>query len=181
MAVERSVDPVLIARAQLGDIAALDRVLAGVQAPLFRHVSVILGDEDAAADVLQDVLLTISRKLRSLREPRWFRAWAYRIATRAATRHARRNRHRPRAVDPDELVNVPIDDTPALFDPDEVACVRDAVADLPPAAQVVIRMHYLDGLTQLEIAEALEVSVGTVKSRISYGLAALRKATSATS
>jgi RNA polymerase sigma factor (sigma-70 family) len=46
---------------------------------------------------------------------------------------------------------------------------------LSPASQVVLRMHYLDGLTHVEIAEALEVAVGTVKSRLSYGLAALRR------
>ena len=178
MAVQGSVDLVLIARAQLGDLVALDQVLALIQEPLFTHVSFIVGDEDVAADVLQDVLLTISRKLRSLRDPRWFRAWAYRIATRAAIRQTRRSR-RLRAVDPDELANFPVDESASLFDPEELARVREAIGDLPAAAQVVIRMHYLDGLTQVEIAEALEISVGTVKSRISYGLTALRKATGA--
>ena len=178
MAASRSADVVLIGRAQLGDLHALDQLLASIQVPLFRHVSILLRDEHAAEDALQEVLLTISRKLPSLRDPRWFRAWAYRIATREAMRQARGTRRLPQAVDPDDLANIPIDEPPARFDPEEIAQLADAVAELPPASQVVIRMHYLDGLTQVEVAEALEISVGTVKSRISYGLAILRKAIS---
>ena len=174
----RSADVVLIGRAQLGDLHALDQLLASIQQPLFRHVSILLRDDDAAADVLQEVLLAISRKLASLRDPRWFRAWAYRIATREAVRQSRRIRHEPQAVDPDDLANVPVDHALTPFDPEEIAQLSEAVAALPPASQIVIRMHYLEGLTQLEVAEALEISVGTVKSRISYGLATLRKAIS---
>jgi DNA-directed RNA polymerase specialized sigma24 family protein len=43
-----------------------------------------------------------------------------------------------------------------------------------PASQVVLRMHYLEGLTHFEIAEALELAIGTVKSRLAYALAGLR-------
>ena len=46
---------------------------------------------------------------------------------------------------------------------------------LSPGSQLGLRMHYLDEFTDLEIAEALEISVGTVKTRLAYGLAAMRK------
>ena len=171
----RSADVVLIGRAQLGDLSALDQLLASIQQPLFRHIAIVLRDDDAAADVLQHVLLAISRKLTSLRDPRWFRPWAYRIATREAVRHARRSRREPQPVEPNDLANVPIDEPATPFGPEEIRQLSEAVTALPPASQIVIRMHYLDGLTQLEVAEALEISLGTVKSRISYGLATLRK------
>jgi RNA polymerase sigma-70 factor (ECF subfamily) len=61
------------------------------------------------------------------------------------------------------------------FDPELIAALPDALAALPPASQLVLRMHYLEGLTHLEVAEGLEISMGTVKSRLAYGLAALRK------
>lgn len=48
------------------------------------------------------------------------------------------------------------------------------IEKLPPGSRIVLRLHYLDGLTLLEIAEALELPVGTVKSRLAYGLAKLR-------
>lgn len=49
------------------------------------------------------------------------------------------------------------------------------VSALPPASRVVIQMHYVDGLRLIEIAEALEISLGTVKSRLAYGLSLLRR------
>ncbi len=110
-------DIALVGRAQLGDRAALDRLLQSIEKPLFHHIVTITADSDTAADVLQETLLTICRKLKSLREPRWFRV---------------------------------------------------------PASQVVVRMHYLDDMTIAEISEALELSPGTVKTRLSYGLSVLR-------
>lgn len=166
----------LVTAAQFGDRRALDALLRGVQAPLFRHLAWLTGSDDAAADVLQDVLLTISRTLGGLRDPRWFRAWAFRIATRRALRSRRRGRGAPDLValaDAGELV---VDDPPPRpFDDDEVAAALAALALVPPASQLVLRMHYESGLTLVEVAEALGISVGTVKSRHHYGLQWLRR------
>ena len=167
--------PLLVARAQLGDRGALDRLLATIQEPLYRHIAFVLGDDDTAEDVLQDTLLAISRKLGTLRDPRWFRAWAFRIATRLAIRHARRDRQQLVAMDPADLPDVAADIPESPFDAEVVVALESALADAPPASQLVLRMHYFDGLTLVEIAEALEISVGTVKSRLSYGLAWLRR------
>jgi RNA polymerase sigma-70 factor, ECF subfamily len=175
MTAPEPVSPLLVARAQLGDLRALDALLATVQAPLFRHLAAALGDEHAAEDALQEVLFTISRRLGTLREPQWFRAWAYRIANRTAMRHARRLRRAAEAVDPLDLAELPVDLPEPDFDPELVSSLVASIDTLPPASRVVLRLHYLDGLTQPEIAEALEISVGTVKSRLAYGLAALRR------
>ena len=165
----------LVGRAQLGDLRALDVLLAGIQAPLFRHIVIVLADHHAAEDVLQDTLLTVSRKLGELRDPRWFRAWAFRIATRHAVRHARRARRYPQGIDDDDLAQIPAVERVAEFDPELLAALPDALDALSPASRIVLRMHYLEELTYVEVAEALEISVGTVKSRLAYGLAALRR------
>ena len=65
-----------VARAQSGDRAALEALLRDHQQPLYRHVRTITGDSDLAFDVLQSVLWVIARRLGTLRDPRWFRAWA---------------------------------------------------------------------------------------------------------
>ena len=166
-----------VVAAQLGDRVALDALLREVQEPLFRHVSFLLGSDEAAEDTLQEVLLAISRKLGGLRDARWFRAWAFRIATRMAIRHARRRRAGYALVDlaeAEELVATPEPDEDP-FDESQLATLRGALGAVPPASQLVLRMHYEHALTHVEIAEALDISIGTVKSRHHYGLQWLRR------
>lgn len=167
--------PVLVGRAQSGDLPALDLLLRALQEPLYRHVLAIVPDPHAAQDVLQETLLAVCRKLRSLRDPRWFRAWAYRIATRAAVRRAQRDRRWTDALRDDALATLPAAEPEPRFDPGLIAALSAALEALSPASRIVLRMHYLDELTFVEIAEALELSIGTVKSRLAYGLATLRK------
>jgi RNA polymerase sigma-70 factor, ECF subfamily len=170
----------LVARAQSGDRAALDAVLRALQGPalqgpLFEHARSIVGDDDGARDALQDALLIVSRTLPSLRDPRWLRAWAYRITTRACLRRGRRERPWREALRGEGLDALAAPDAEPRFDPELVAALPGQLAALPPGSGVVLRMHYLDGLTYVEIAEALEIAVGTVKSRLAYGLALLRR------
>lgn len=167
---------IIIGRAQLGDLEALDRILRALQEPLYAHVRAILRDDDIAHDALQDALLTIARKLSQLQEPAWLRAWAYRIATREAVRHGRLAKRwvsdtEPHAIDTRE------DDGPdePRYDRELIEQLPTLVDRLPAASQAIVRMHYLQEMTYVEIAEALEISVGTVKSRLAYGLQALRK------
>lgn len=75
----------------------------------------------------------------------------------------------------DDLNLLAVEEPDDVFDPELAALIQSRVDQLSPASQIVLRLHYLEGLTHLEIAEALEVPEGTVKSRLSYGLAALRK------
>ena len=165
----------VVVRAQLGDRGALDRVLGALQALLVSHVRALMRDDDAANDVLQVVLLTIARKLPALRDPRWLRAWAIRIATREARRHASRaSRRIDQPTDEETLASVPVPQEEPRFEPELLAAVPRLVAALPPAAQLVVRLRYLEELSIPEIAEALEIPEGTVKSRLMYGLTRLR-------
>jgi len=166
----------VIARAQCGDIAAMDTLLVSVQLPLFRHIAMVMdGDQQAAEDALQEALLAICRHVGGLRDPRWFRAWAYRIATRIAVRHAKRSRRQPDAVPPEALAEVAADPPDEVPEEAVLAALHSALSAVPRASQLVLRMHYFDEMTHLEIAEALELPLGTVKSRLHYGLASLRK------
>lgn len=73
-------------RAQCGDREALELVLRSVQPALRRYLAGVAG-RDEAEDVLQDVLLTVCRKIAWLDAPELFRAWAFRIASRASFKH----------------------------------------------------------------------------------------------
>ena len=146
-----------------------------MQDQLYEHIRAIVGDSDTAKDVLQESLWVIARKLPSLRDPRWMRAWAYRIATREAVHRTHSEKRWKEALRGDDLNVLVAEADDELFDGEVIAEIVSRLDSLSPASQVVLRMHYLQGLTHVEIAEALEVAVGTVKSRLSYGLAALRR------
>ena len=163
-----------MALAQSGDRRALDSLLRDHQAALYRHACTIITDPDSALDALQASLLLIARRLTTVRDPRWFRAWAYRITTRESLRVARRLGRDRRMFDD----GVPIETQPLEASEDvtdHVSQWAERVAELPPAAQIVLRLHFLEDLKLTEIAEALEVPLGTVKSRLAYGLARLRE------
>ena len=81
----------------------------------------------------------------------------------------------PIAFDPEMLEQAGTVEADSPFDRELIESIEERLAAVSPASQIVLRMHYLEGLTYVEIAEALEISVGTVKSRLSYGLAALKK------
>ncbi len=123
---------------------------------------------------MQASLLLIARRLTTLHDPRWFRAWAYRIVTREAVRAAKR-RGRERLLIDD---NIPVEalDVQAPATTNFLANCGEAMERLPPATGVVARLHYREGLTLVEIAEALELPLGTVKSRLAYALVRLREA-----
>jgi RNA polymerase sigma-70 factor (ECF subfamily) len=165
-----------VARAQAGGRQELDRLLRDHQEPLYRHIRAITKDRETAFDALQNCLLLIARRLSGLRDPRWFKAWAYRIATREAVRMAKREtrirdlREAAALVQP---VEAPVPEAP--FDAALLRACADRLAELPPACQIVVRLHYFEEMTFVEIAEALEIPVGTAKSRLAYGLALLRR------
>jgi RNA polymerase sigma-70 factor (ECF subfamily) len=92
-----------VLRAQCGDREALELLLRSVQSPLHRYTVSLVGSSEAA-DVLQDVLVIVCRKLTWLNKPEVFRAWAYRIASRAAFRHLRKQKRWPEQLPDDFMI-----------------------------------------------------------------------------
>ena len=76
-------EALLVARAQCGDLAAFEQLLRRMHGPVRKYVVNLAGASEAD-DILQEVALLIHRQIRHLREPKAFRAWALRIATRIA-------------------------------------------------------------------------------------------------
>ena len=162
-----------VLRAQCADREALESLLGCVQPALRRYISGLVGPSDAD-DVLQDVLVLIYQKLKWLQDPALFRPWAFRIASRAGFRHLKRRRHRSEHVD----VDAALDDIPA---PDAAVVDERGVQDLlaanrvSPGCRAVLTLHFQEHMSLVEVAAVLELPLGTVKSRLAYGLAALRK------
>lgn len=162
----------LVLGAQAGDRAALDALLRSVQSPLFGYLRSLVGDTHLAEDALQDVFVLICRKLRWLRDPALFRPWAYRIASRRAFRLLRKERRRATQPLPHDA-----HEPEAPPPPGDGAFLTALTPHLPaisPASRAVLSLHYLQTLSLQETADILGIPLGTAKSRLGYGLRALR-------
>ena len=166
-----------ILRAQVGDREAMDQLFRQVQGPLFSYLSSILLNSTLAEDTLQDVFLTICRKLKSLRDPELFRPWAFRIASRRAFRVLKKEKRWRDEVRDHELLNQQPDDqlTPTA-DSIDIESIRNLMDRLSPPVRAVLALHYFESMTIAEVATVLSIPVGTAKSRLAYGLQELRSA-----
>lgn len=161
-----------VLRAQAGDREALDELFRLVQEPLYRYIVSLVGSQTLAEDILQEVFILIYRKLRWLREPELFRPWAYRIATREAFQQLKRERRwSDTSIDETTLEELPAPVRDALTP----ELVSQLVGQISPASRAVIVLHYLHEMQLDEVADVLGVAIGTVKSRLAYGLGSLRK------
>lgn len=140
-----------------------------------RYVASLMRGEGDVDDVVQEIFLLVVRKIKTLRDPSLFRPWLFRIASRQTFRAMREEREWNRlAADDHESQNLEsIAEEPAVSE------IEPLIGKLSIASRAVIAMRYIEGLKQEEIAAALGISVGTVKSRIAYGLTQLRKAMAA--
>lgn len=167
-----------VLRAQAGDREALNELLTLVQEPLYRYIFRLVGERTTAEDVLQEVFILIYRKLRWLEEPKLFRPWAYRIASRESFKRLKLERRWSEQVrDESVLEEIPgaaADDE--NFPPELIERLPSLVARVSPASRAVLVLHYLHEMPLSEVAEVLGVALGTVKSRLAYGLSTLRRA-----
>ena len=171
----RTTETWLVLRSQTGDREALDFLLRGIQDDLARYITSLMSGSSDAPDVLQEVLLKIVRKIGTLRDPALFRPWVFRIASREAFAKLRAEKEWNHLIDPDadasEIAGQAHDDSLASG-----IDIPRLIDKLSLASRSVIALHYMEGLTHTEIATALGLSVGTVKSRLAYGLTQLRRA-----
>jgi RNA polymerase sigma-70 factor (ECF subfamily) len=135
----------------------------------------VLRDADAAEDAVQAALIAVWDDLPTVRDPARFEAWAYRLTVRAALREPRRMRRQVatiRLIDPADG-ETSRDLAGAIADRDEIA---HGFAGLSPEHRAVLVLRYYVGLTIPEIAETLQIPVGTATSRVHYGLRHMRAA-----
>lgn len=161
-----------VLRAQCGDREALELLLRSVQPAVHRYLCGLVGPADAA-DVVQEVLVRVYRRLEWLETPGLFRPWVFRIASRAGFRHLKRERRwREQAREDALLEDIPAPDPPPR---EGVLQALHHMDGISPASRAVLVLHFQEELSLPEVAAVLELPLGTVKSRLAYGLTALRK------
>lgn len=174
---ERILDEFLAASARTGDRAAMNELARRWEKRLVRHAWRLAGDVEAARDIAQDAWADIARGIRRLDDTAAFRAFAFRIVTRRAADHIRRAR-RGRVG----LAAFAAEAQEASISPaeSEGAALSAAMAKLPPEQRAAIALFYREDLSVAEIAAALGVPAGTVKTRLMAARGKLKAALGAT-
>ncbi|MBX7502121.1 sigma-70 family RNA polymerase sigma factor [Qipengyuania sp. YG27] len=161
-----------------GERAALEEVYRATSAKLFGICYRILGDEKEAEDALQDVYLTLWRRADRY-DPRRASpiAWLATFARNRAIDRLRTGKVRRGTVAEDEATQL-ADEAPLadaiLIDAEREARVHTCLQSLDDAPRVAIRTAFFEGRTYTELAESMEVPLGTMKSWIRRGLAKLK-------
>jgi RNA polymerase sigma factor (sigma-70 family) len=167
-------DELLAIRCQLGEAAGFEDLIARWHGPLWGFVRRLMGDDDAAREILQDIWLRVIRGIPRLRDGSKLRAWLFGIARRTLMDRLRDQYARTRALD----LEVDVDEIPTEPPADEIDDwdgLERALEQLPLLDREAITLFYLQELSLNEIAEALKVPVGTVKSRLFRGRRLLRQ------
>jgi len=181
-------DDNLLTRCRLGDAAAFTRLVALHERMVFNLAARLLGDTEEARDISQDVFLQVYRTLDRFEGRSSLKTWIYRIVVNLCQNRRRWWRRRKRSL------SCPLED---LTQSDEAGVVRDrptgdgpherierrdvgrrvqkALLSLSFEHRTVLLLREVEGLSCDEIARAIAVSSGTVKSRLSRARDALRR------
>lgn len=180
-------DQRLLSALQSGDELAYEQLIQRFQTPVYNLAYRLLNDQADASDVLQEVFLKVFRNVNSFRGDSTLRTWLYRIAVNES--HNRRRwlfRHRrgettiEETFEDNETRERPLMDngeSPFDFTLNREAQIllEEGLAAINPVYRSVLVLREIEDMSYDEISTILEVSIGTVKSRIGRGREALRK------
>ena len=165
----------LIRRSREGDPDAREELVRAAQNRVYYHCKKMLKHEEDARDAAQDVLLTMLTSLDKLKEPAAFWGWVNGI-TANRCKHLLTTPHKEWQIPEDEEGNSMLESVESLDEtlvPDKALdneetrrMILGLVDDLPPEQRMTVLFYYYDEMTVKQIAEAMDTSEGTVKSRL---------------
>jgi RNA polymerase sigma-70 factor (ECF subfamily) len=177
----------LISGLQAGDEIAYEQLIERFQTPVYNLAYRLLNDQADASDVAQEVFLKIFRNVGNFRGDSSLRTWVYRIAVNES--HNRRRwlfRHRRGETGIEDTFDDSASREKPLMDAGETpydftmnreaqVLLEEALAEINPVFRAALVLREVEDMSYEEIADILEVSIGTVKSRIVRGREALRR------
>lgn len=181
-----SAEDLLIKRAQSGDIAAFEALIEAYEQKVFHIAYRMAGNLDDAADMAQEILLKIFRNVGKFKGESKFSTWVYRVATNTCLDELKKAKRKATYSLDEEFetgegqLGVEVADTaPTPEQRVEGQEIRDAITEaisrLSEEHRQIIILRDINGLTYEEVADILDCSLGTVKSRISRAREQLRK------
>lgn len=163
-------DAIDVADARAGDRAAFASLVARRGPRLLAHARRLSGDAEVSRDIVQDAWIAILRGLPGLRDDYAFLPWALRIVTRAVAKDIKR-KVRGRALAADWGADPTVR---KVQEPVVVEDMQAALALLPPDHAAVLALFYLEDMRVAEVAIALDIPPGTVKTRLMNGRKKMR-------
>ena len=166
----------LVERAQAGDHDAFSVLVRASYPRLHGVARLILRDSERAQDAVQEALVQAWRHVRALRDADAWDAWLHRLTVHACYRMARQVRRRAQV----ELHVMPDLDSAGTFDLSTSVVDRDQLGQVlgrrPIDQRTVMVLHFYVDMTLSDVANVLEIPIGTAKSRLHRGLETVRAA-----
>ncbi|MCB0667785.1 MAG: sigma-70 family RNA polymerase sigma factor [Saprospiraceae bacterium] len=174
---ETSTSLELVQRLRRGDAGAYQLIVDQWQHRVFNFALRYSNDQYFANEVVQKTFIQVFEKIDQLKDPAKLKSWLYKIASNNCCNEGRLKSRVSFSVLDDQVPQRADFDTPARsYEKAEMkALVEDVLQKIPPEQRQVIIMKEYEGLKFREIAEILGESENTVKSRMYYGLDAMRK------
>jgi len=179
-------EPALIQEAQRGDLNSFNTLVLTYQDILFNTALRIMGDQDSAADATQEAFLSAFRAIKSFRGGS-FKAWLLRTVTNACYDELRRQKRRPTTPLEPELDDGEEMETPRWLadpsmSPEEEAeaeelehAIQHCLDELPVEFRAVVVLSDVQGMDYKEVALAVRVPLGTIKSRLARARLRMRE------
>lgn len=151
-------------------IRELERVIEEYQNQLFSFAFFRVGSMDIAQDIVQDVFLQLYHQNSKLSNVQNMKGYLFRSISNKCADHRRKAKPNFSL----ESVKAGIDESDKLFY-DEYFAIEDILEEIPLEQAEILKLHFVDDLSFVEIASILDLSPNTVKSRYRYGIDKLRK------
>ncbi len=159
-------DPGVLRKAQRGDERAFSIIVRAYQVPVFNYVLRIVGERSLAEDLTQEVFLRVFQGLPGFSHNAKFTTWLFQVTKNRVLDELRAHERRPRAVvDIEEIPPLEVLDAP-MERLEAIDAVWRAVEGLSVDLKMALLLRDVVGLSYTEIADALEVTLATVKWRI---------------
>ena len=158
-------DPAVVRRAQRGDTEAFSIIVRTYEAPVFNFVLRSVGNREHAEDLTQEVFLRVFRSLPRYAHRAKFTTWLFQVAKNLVFDDIRTRTRRPQSVELIPELTAPAWDAP-IEQAETISAIWAAVEHLSPDLKTALLLRDVVGLSYLEIAETLEITMTTVKWRI---------------
>ncbi len=160
-------DAVIVERVLSGETEQFACLVGRYQVRLHRYAASMLGDHDAACDMVQDVFVRAFTGLATCRDPARFQSWLFRILRNRCFDHVRDPRRRLASLDDAEPVADGVEDPSARIERKRLrADLRQALDRVPPVQREAFLLHCVEGMPYDAMAKLLGASVSALKMRV---------------